>query len=177
MYGHPSAGEYHVTRDHYFQGYAGHAEITPALEAAADAWCEKVNRFLDRAVAAGVPLQRNRVTGTMISGERNGGWRPSECPIGARFSKHKTAHGGDLFDPNRYIASWSLSDEGAAAMEEIGLWAERFEWTPGWAHLQDIAAGTPPRPAVRFFIPDSSPQKAPKPELWAQIKARLDNQA
>lgn len=162
-----------ITRADYFAGYPGHAEITPELEAAADALLAPVNKFLFRAAQAGVPIRRNPVTGTAVSGQQNGGWRPQSCPIGAPRSKHKIARGVDVYDPDRFLAAWALTDEGKAAAEEIGLWFEDVRWTPGWLHCQDIAAGNPPRPEVRFFIPDTSPAKAKYPRPWAEIAQQL----
>lgn len=174
MYQHPDIPANRVTLEAYFQGYASHPEITPDIEAEAESWCSSVNRLLELAEAAGVPLRRNPVTGTLISGEKNGGWRPSRCKVGAKNSRHKTGQGGDLYDPDRLLASWLVADEGRAALVECGLWAERVEWTPTWVHLQIVAPGNPPRPEALFFIPDASPARASLPTRWAIVKAQLE---
>ena len=82
-----------VTADDYFAAYAGHPEITPAIETNADLLLGKVNALLEECIANGWTPRVNPATGTLISGQQNGGWRPSDCPIGSPQSSHKTGRG------------------------------------------------------------------------------------
>lgn len=146
---------------HYFKAYAGHPDITPEIEAAAQAMLNKVNELREMAAGDGVAFKVNPDTGTHISGQKNGGFRPQDCPIGAAKSAHKIGRGVDNYDPDRRFASWCLAhpDE----LKACGLWMEDPRWTPSWVHLQDYAPGS----GKLVFIPSSAPALAPNPKVWA----------
>lgn len=134
-----------LTRDDYFAAYAGHPEITPAIEDAAAHMLDAVNELLVAAEAAGVVIQINPATGTLVSGQENGGWRPQACPIGAAHSNHKTGHAVDIYDPHGALDAWLLD----ATLILFGLWREHPDATAGWCHLQNL----PPRSFRRTFFP------------------------
>jgi hypothetical protein len=86
------------------------------------------------------------------------GWRPltvnSNTANAAEHSHHIDAQACDIHDtPNRDLARWCAKNQ--ARLEKVGLWCERFEWTPDWVHLQPI----PVPSGRRFFIPSSAPPK------------------
>lgn len=138
--------------------YVDHADAT-------DVVCEHIlelvvraNRLLDAMVADGCTPLRNPRTNTYVSGEKNGGFRPQDCPIGAPRSKHKLGLAVDLYDPYRELAKWAVNN--LPTLAEIGLWIEDPRWTPTWLHIQSVPPGNPPVESRRVFIPDSSAPKA-----------------
>jgi len=134
-----------ITRHAYFYAYTGHPEITPAIEAAASRMLAAVNGLLQTAEAEGVPLLINPSTGSHVSGQENGGWRPRDCPIGAANSNHKTGHAVDVYDPQGDLDAW-ITDERLVA---FGLAREHPDATLTWCHLQDVL----PRSGNRTFYP------------------------
>lgn len=127
-----------LTSSDYFRAYADHAEITPAIEANADKLLASVNALLEECVANGWVPRVNPATGTLISGQDNGGWRPPECPIGAPASSHKRGRGIDVADGDGALDSL-LTD---AMLETHGLYREHPDATAGWCHLTDRAPGS-----------------------------------
>lgn len=150
-----------ITLDDYFAAYAGHSEITAEMQAFAADLLDRVNALREEAEADGVVFQLNPATGTYISGQRNGGWRPSDCPIGAPSSAHKQAKGVDNFDPTRRFASWCMAHHDR--LRHHGLTMERPEWTPTWVHLQSrpVASG------VVAFVPSKDPPMVGPVPVWA----------
>lgn len=108
-----------------------------------------LNMFLEDAVNAGVTLERNPRTGSLLSS----GWRPpavnSATPGAAFNSKHMTGEAGDVFDPDGDLDEWCMSPAGVEAMVKHGLWLEHPSATKGWCHLQIV----PPRSGNRVFYP------------------------
>jgi len=129
----------------YFCAYADHAEITPAIHENAEELLRKVNALLEECVANGWVPRVNPATGTLISGQQNGGWRPSDCPIGAPTSSHKTGRGVDVADGNGELDTL-LTD---GMLEAHGLYREAPDATSGWCHLTDRA----PKSGRRTFFP------------------------
>lgn len=145
-----------ITIEQYFGPHGDHAAITEEMRESAEALLDNVNDVLRLAAADGVELQANPVTGSMISGSGNGGWRPPESPVGASKSTHKRAMGIDIYDPARALARWCSQNVSRLQMRGI-LAMEDPRWTPTWAHMQTVAV-----PSGRFFfIPNSSPPLAP----------------
>lgn len=96
-----------------------------------------VNALLDSR-PPGVGLRINPRTGTLVSGETFGGWRPADCPIGAPKSAHKTAEAVDLYDPDAALDTW-ITDE---ILERHALYREHPDDTPGWCHITTRAPGS-----------------------------------
>lgn len=144
-----------ITVSDYFKAYEGHPEITPEFQANAKDLLAKVDKLLAVAGRYGWEPTTNPSTGNWISGQKNGGWRPQDCPIGASKSTHKQAQGIDIADPHGRLDKWLLTDAGLDALVEIGLWIEHPGWTDGWCHLQSTPPGSSPR--VRVYIPSSAP--------------------
>lgn len=87
------------------------------------------------------------------------GWRPQSIndstANAAKTSKHLTAEGGDILDPDRALAQWCVNNPDKLA--ECGVWVEDPRWTPTWVHFQTA----PPKSGKRIYIPSSQPPKAP----------------
>lgn len=133
-----------ITLADYFAGYPGHAGITTEHRANAEQLLVKVNAVLTEIVAIGAAkLDINPKTGSLISGSRNGGWRPRECQEGAEKSSHKEGRGVDVFDPDGDI-DMALTD---ARLAKHGLYREHPSQTRFWCHLTDRA----PRSGKRTF--------------------------
>jgi hypothetical protein len=125
--------------------WLAHPDFTPARQDAARDLCARVNALLADLEAEGVRTRANPKTGTLISGETYGGFRPQDCPIGAAGSSHKQGQGLDLFDPYGVLSGRLVMR--VAMLVKHGLWMENPAATPTWCHLQT-------RPAkIRIFIP------------------------
>lgn len=130
----------------YFAGHANHPEITQAHIDNAEELLFRVNGLLRRALESGqVDLETNPLTGTLISGMDDGGWRPKMSSEGSRLSSHKEGRGIDLYDPDGDIDGW-ITDE---ALEEFGLYREHPSATRGWCHLTTRR----PKSGRRSFFP------------------------
>ena len=112
--------------------------------------CGKLQQRME---ADGVHFPLNPKTGTTISGEIYGGFRPQSCPIGARDSAHKEGQAVDRFDPHdyidTYISEFDTADGGNTLLEEFGLYREHPDSTPNWSHWTTRA----PHSGHRTFIP------------------------
>ena len=156
-----------IRLDEYFNGHAGHSEITEEIKKNASELLESVNNLMLQAQQDGVGFTINAKTSSYISGSGNGGFRPSDSTVGAAKSKHKTAQAIDIYDPDREFASWCLAHKGK--MADAGLYAEDFRWTTsksgagGWVHLQNIAPGS----GMIVFRPSISEPLGPPPPAWA----------
>jgi len=134
-----------ITPADYFKAYAGHADITPDIEANAEVLLVKVNSLLEACILSGFKPTANPATGTLISGQNNGGWRPPECAIGAPSSAHKTGEAVDIYDPENELEVLIGVDE----LTRHGLYKEHPNATPRWLHLGTRA----PRSGNRIFMP------------------------
>jgi len=140
-----------ITIEEYFGQFATHPDATAERKGNAAALLEQVNALREEAEADGVVFKTNPHTGNFISGNGHGGFRPENCPVGADHSTHKDGNAVDNYDPERTFAKWCRTHERSLAAR--GLYMEREEWTPVWAHLQRV----PPRSGKIAFIPSSSP--------------------
>lgn len=73
----------------------------------------------------------------------NSGWRPPAVNTavgGAKGSAHLTGQAVDLSDPTQSLQHWIAAN--LHELELAGLWAESFEATPTWCHLQSRRAST-----------------------------------
>lgn len=129
----------------YFGIYANHSDANFGVWNAADVMLDKVNALLRHCDRMQVKSQINPKTGTQISGEGNGGFRPKDCPVGAKNSAHKQGRAVDVYDPDGKLDE--LIDD--KLLEQYGLYREAPVATPTWVHLQD----RPPGSGKRTFQP------------------------
>ena len=127
-----------ITFEEYFGQWLDHADATSERQANARALLIAVNDLLNEARADGVVIQTNPATGSHISGQTLGGFRPQDCAQGAPTSSHKQGRGVDIYDPGNALDAW-LDDDKLAA---FGLYREHPSFTVGWTHLTDRAPGS-----------------------------------
>lgn len=105
-----------------------------------------VNNLLDAFTSeTGNEVPVNPATGSQVSGQQYGGFRPKYCPIGAVNSAHKTGEAVDVYDPDNSLDIW-LDDE---VLEQFKLYREAPTDTDGWCHLTTRA----PASKRRTFLP------------------------
>jgi len=112
-----------ITSADYFKAYADHPELDTDdsyIRENAEFLLVKVNSLLESCILLGWSPKVNPSTGTLISGQKNGGWRPSDCPIGAPTSSHKTGRGVDVADAGDTLDSLITDD----LLAEHGLYRE-----------------------------------------------------
>lgn len=123
--------------------------LSTVIRANAESMVELANKLLTLAKVAGVTLETNPKTKTIVSS----GWRPPEVnaitPGAAAKSKHMTGMAIDLYDPDGDLDDWLMTDDGQRVLKDLGLWMEHPSATKGWAHLQSA----PPRSGRRVFYP------------------------
>jgi len=128
-----------------FQGYPDRqTDQTPTTRSAL-VLCARVNLLLNSFRAAGFTTPTNPKTQCLVSGEKDGGWRPPECPVGAPNSAHKQGQAVDIFDPDGHLDDW-LTDE---VLARFDLYREHPSATRGWCHLTT----RPPASGRRSFYP------------------------
>lgn len=127
-----------ITLDDYFGPWMQHADADARRKANAEALLAKVNALLEDAAAVGVELRKNPITGTLVSGQTFGGFRPQSCPQGAPTSSHKEGRGVDVADRSGALDDW-ITD---VTLEHHGLYREHPDDTRGWCHLTDRAPGS-----------------------------------
>ena len=153
-----------ITLEQYLGPWAEHADATPERIEAAKDLLGRVNALLIELELAGVPLEVNPRTQSMVSGHGLGGFRPQGTSIGAARSKHKEGRAVDLYDPHREIAKWCVvhARTACSALDKpdrlgaAGLSMEDPRWTPSWCHLQSV----PPASGRAVFVPSNSPPLA-----------------
>lgn len=141
-----------ITVSDYFKAYRNtHShEITQEFEINAELLLDSVNLLLEECKLLGWSPQINPHTGTYISGQDNGGWRPQNCPIGAPKSSHKQARGVDIADADGSLDE-VITDP---LLKKYGLFREAPGSTPGWTHLTDRPPGSwTQSTAIRTFFP------------------------
>jgi hypothetical protein len=132
--------------DDYVGPHAGSDDWNQARIDNAVEWLRRVNRLIDAMMSRKLCRFRiNPATGTMISGQTFGGFRPQSCPQGAPTSSHKEGKGGDLYDHKNEIDN-AIND---ALLIEFDLYREHPDKTKGWVHLTT----RPPGSKKRTFMP------------------------
>lgn len=128
-----------INTEEYFRAYEGHAEITPEIHENAAELLGKVNALLEECVGNGWKPTVNPDTGNLISGQKNGGFRPSDCPVGSPKSSHKQGRGVDVADADNSLDAM-VHD---VMLAEHGLYREHpLDTAGGWCHLTDRAPGS-----------------------------------
>ena len=95
----------------------------------------------------GVKFPENPATGSGISGQTFGGFRPQSCTQGAAKSSHKAALAVDRYDPQGSIDDWCMAN--LDRLETCGIYIEHPSATPGWSHWTIKA----PKSGNRVFYP------------------------
>ena len=95
----------------------------------------------------GIHFHTNPKTGTTISGETYGGFRPQDCPIGASTSAHKEGLAVDRYDPFNEIDDWLVAHPDA--LSEFGIYIEIPSSTNLWSHWSTRA----PHSGNHIFTP------------------------
>lgn len=106
-----------------------------------------VETLMNMMRAVGVTFPYNPVTRSLISGEKYGGFRPSDCTIGAPNSAHKLGLAVDLYDPQNTIDEYLLGRQ--AFLVEAGIYIEHPSATRGWSHWSI----KPPKSGKHVFYP------------------------
>lgn len=136
-----------ITLEDYLGPYKEHKDVTDEVRKNAGDLLDAVNELLVKAEDDGVGMWVNPKTKTYVSGEKNGGFRPQDCPIGAPNSKHKKGLAIDIYDPEGELDEWC--GRNVKTLEELGLYLEASKFTNGWCHIQCVAPGS----GRRFFVP------------------------
>ena len=116
----------------YFGPWLNTADATPEIKEDAEHLVEAVNALMALAEFDEVMFHINPHTGTMVSGQTYGGFRPQSCTQGAKNSSHKQGLAVDLFDPQGAIDEWCVNN--LDKLEACGIYLESPTDTPGWAH-------------------------------------------
>jgi hypothetical protein len=91
--------------------------------------CETLQDYME---TDGIEFPINPKTGSEVSGETFGGFRPQNCPIGASNSSHKEGLAVDRYDPKGEIDSWCMANQ--IKLKDNGIFIEHPSATPGWSH-------------------------------------------
>lgn len=94
--------------------------------------CVAVNDLAAEMQALGVNFRINPTTGSVVSGQTYGGFRPQDCIQGAPNSSHKKGLAVDLYDPGGDIDCWLMKH--VDKLEEYGIYIEHPDDTPHWSH-------------------------------------------
>lgn len=140
-------------KDYY--GVKSHPALTPVIQANAQIFLGKLNRFIALGIQEGQLFLNSPATKTQLSTDV-GGWRPPDCPTGAPLSSHKIGRAADLYDgvaaafktfegkPVGMLGYWVLTSPKAKVLaKELGLYFEHPTVTKGvhsfWLHATDKA--------------------------------------
>ena len=121
-----------ITLDQYVGAHASSQDWTTERQTNAQVLLEACAALESDMVTAGVNFQTNSTTGTGVSGQTFGGFRPQDCPIGASDSAHKTGEAVDRYDPDGKIDDWLMLNQDK--LVQYGIYIEHPSSTPGWSH-------------------------------------------
>ena len=136
-----------ITLNQYVGPHRAHPDWTPARQLNAQALLAKACELEAEMVRAGVSFPDNPITGTGVSGNTFGGFRPQDCPQGAPNSTHKQGQGVDRYDPRGEIDAWCMAHQDRLAAH--GIYLEHASATPGWSHWQSV----PPKSGKQVYLP------------------------
>lgn len=136
-----------ITLAQYVGKYATSPDWTPERQWNAERLLEKVNKLEEEMTADGLTWLNNPATGSQVSGETFGGFRPQWCKQGTTHSNHKEGLAVDVYDPHNAIDTWCATH--SERLDEHDIWIEISISTLGWAHMQSV----PPKSGNRFFYP------------------------
>ena len=136
-----------LTIEQYFGKWLTHPDANAAVKNNADLLIEKVNVLIQHVTKDDVIFPINPHTGSIVSGETFGGFRPQSCAIGAPKSAHKGGEAVDIYDPHNEIDGWLLRY--SMILPQFGLYFEHPSATPRWSHWGIRRPGS----GNRFFYP------------------------
>ena len=137
-----------ITLAQYFGPHATCADRTPQVDANATQLIGRVNPLLaEMQLRDAVVCPVNPATGSLVSGQTYGGFRPQACTQGAANSAHKQGQAVDLYDFHGHIDAWIMRNPDALVRHD--LYIEHPDATPGWCHVGTRA----PKSGKRVFWP------------------------
>ena len=126
-----------ITIEQYFGDFNDSPDATNARWDNATRLLSACALLEELAVADGVVFPDNPITGSGVSGQHFGGFRPQDCPIGSPHSAHKEGLAVDRYDPHDDIDEWCRKNkEPGGKLEQCGIYIEAVISTPKWSHWQ-----------------------------------------
>ncbi len=116
-----------ITVEQYFRDF----EHTETHTENAKALLNRVAMLIAFAETQGVKARINKKTGSIISGDTYGGFRPLSCPIGAEKSAHKQGMAVDIYDPDNALDAF-VND---IILTKFDLYREHPDDTQHWLHV------------------------------------------
>jgi hypothetical protein len=121
-----------ITLEQYFGPWGACDDITEERRANAAELLHACAALEYFALRDGVEFPDNPHTGSGVSGQTYGGFRPQNCTQGAPHSAHKDAIAVDRYDPDGKIDEWCMSN--LMTLASCGIYIEHPDATPGWSH-------------------------------------------
>jgi hypothetical protein len=124
-----------ISFDQYFGPWLTHKDATDERQANAVRLLSAVGMLERLALLDGVEFPDNPATGSGVSGSTYGGFRPQDCPQGAKHSSHKEGLAVDRYDPHGDIDKWCMMNSGIGGkLEQCGIYIEHPKKTDKWSH-------------------------------------------
>jgi hypothetical protein len=136
-----------ITLEQYVGPHASSPDWTPQRQANARRLLDACINLESLASANGITFPINPATGSGVSGQTFGGFRPQNCTQGAAHSSHKEGLAVDRYDPHGDIDAWCM--ENLDLLEGAGIYIEHPDSTPHWSHWTIKA----PNSGRRVFYP------------------------
>ncbi len=121
-----------ITLTEYAGPHRESKDWTPAREQNAIELLTRCEALEEEMVADGVEFPDNPATGSGVSGQTFGGFRPQSCTQGAPNSAHKEGQAVDRYDPKGEIAAWCMKHQDRLKFH--GIYMEHPSATKGWCH-------------------------------------------
>ena len=129
-----------ITLAQYIGPHAASPDWTAARKAHAAILLEACESLETEMLADGVEFPDNPATGSGVSGQTFGGFRPQNCPQGAANSAHKTGEAVDRYDPKGEIDAWLMAHQDRLVAH--GVYIENPSATVHWSHWSTRAPGS-----------------------------------
>lgn len=136
-----------ITLAQYFGPWIDHPDVNLERRLNAELLLSACAKLEVVATADGVEFLTNPATGSGVSGETLGGFRPQNCAIGAARSSHKEGMAVDRYDPHGTIDEWCLMN--VDRLKACGIYIEHPDATKGWSHWSI----KPPASGRQVFYP------------------------
>lgn len=138
-----------ITVSQYFGPWSDCDDVTEERRQNAILLLHAVSALQYFAVRDGIEFPDNPHTGSGVSGQTYGGFRPQSCTQGAPQSSHKEGMAVDLYDPedliDGYISQFDKPNGDNDILRDCGLYREHPSKTAGWCHLSTRAPGSKKR--------------------------------